>query len=443
MAIVFIERSYSHFKRNVVSYSICFITIICFWTSSNTNWGKRHPQRIILADGRGYYAHLPAIFIYNDLNFGYFRFLDSGTYYNPNFYYDYRAYYHGRVLNKYYCGTAIPMLPFFLAAHTFVSLTGRLADGYSDTYQIAINIAAICYLFLALFIIAKLLVIKGFSPGNVALTLLILVFGTNWFYYTNSEPSVSHVYSAFFIPLFFWQMILFTQEKRLRNLVFSTLCLGLIVLIRPINIICVLALPVFLTDVGRVKDIFRLLFKKPLWLIIGAICFFAVVSVQLIIYKIQVGEFFIYSYGDEGFDFTRPHIFEFLFSYKKGLFIYAPSLFISLAGFYFWLNNKRGTAISVFVFLLLLIYVQSSWHMWWYGGSFGSRVQIEFYLLWALLIAGSLTLLRNRGKAVLVSMYTIFCLYCIFQTYQYRYNLLHWELTTKKTYWEIFLQLPK
>ncbi|HDO27320.1 MAG TPA: hypothetical protein ENH02_04305 [Bacteroidetes bacterium] len=37
------------------------------------------------------------------------------------------------------------------------------------------------------------------------------------------------------------------------------------------------------------------------------------------LYKIQTGSFWVYSYGKKGFDFTHSHIISFLFSYRKGL----------------------------------------------------------------------------------------------------------------------------
>jgi len=82
--------------------------------TSNLNWGKNSWVGIVESDGKGYYAYLPAIFIYNDLNFGFFDEIEKEKYYDENLYYDYRSGAHGKVINKYYCGTALAELPFFL-----------------------------------------------------------------------------------------------------------------------------------------------------------------------------------------------------------------------------------------------------------------------------------------------------------------------------------------
>ena len=57
---------------------IIAIAIISIWVSSNINWGEGKPHTIIKADGKGYYAHLPALFIFQDMNFGFF-FCNAGT----------------------------------------------------------------------------------------------------------------------------------------------------------------------------------------------------------------------------------------------------------------------------------------------------------------------------------------------------------------------------
>ena len=101
-----------------ISVIVLFVIIsITTLVSSNLNWGKNHWRGIIESDGKGYYAYLPAIFIYKDLNFGFFDEIEKEKYYNQNLYYDYRAQANGVTINKYYCGTALAELPFFVLAH--------------------------------------------------------------------------------------------------------------------------------------------------------------------------------------------------------------------------------------------------------------------------------------------------------------------------------------
>ena len=125
---------------------------------SNLRWGGGDQWTgIIEADGKGYYAYLPAIFIYHDLNFGFFDEIEKEKYYNPNGYYDYRANGgHGEYINKYYCGTAVAELPFFLGAHLLTRIQGGDTDGYSKNYLVSVSIAALFYLFIGLFFLRKI-----------------------------------------------------------------------------------------------------------------------------------------------------------------------------------------------------------------------------------------------------------------------------------------------
>ena len=54
-------------KLGIDRWMIILIGIISIWVSSNLSWGDERPQSIIEADGKGYYSHLPALFIFNDI----------------------------------------------------------------------------------------------------------------------------------------------------------------------------------------------------------------------------------------------------------------------------------------------------------------------------------------------------------------------------------------
>jgi hypothetical protein len=421
-------------------WTILLIAIISFWVSSNLNWGRHKPQTIIKADGKGYYAHLPALFIYGDMNFGFFDEYEGGKYYNKHLYYNYLKEYEGKKYNKYFCGTAVPMVPFFLMAHALARITGKSADGYSDLYHIFINIAAIAYLVLALVFFGKLLDRFKISAINKSITYLIIYFGTNWFYWVNLEPAVSHVYSVALIPLFYYYYLKFSDFNNRKDLVIASLVLGLIILIRPINVICILALPVFYDSFQSFWLLVKKIFTIPINLLCAVIFSLSVVSIQLILYKVQLGQFWVYSYEDEGFNFLNPEILNFLFSYKKGLFVYTPVLLLSLFGYYYWYKFNKWSAVANALFLSFLIYILSSWHMWWYGGGFGTRVMIDYYILLALPIAFLFQNIKPVPRKILVVMFTVLVLFTQFQTCQYRYYLLHWDGPTQAEYWNVFLK---
>ena len=59
------------------------------WAIINTTFKKDYKTGIIESDAKGYYAYLPAVFIYHDLNFGFYNDIEIKTYYNPNLSLDY------------------------------------------------------------------------------------------------------------------------------------------------------------------------------------------------------------------------------------------------------------------------------------------------------------------------------------------------------------------
>jgi hypothetical protein len=135
---------------NNPKYILVLIVSILIVVSSNLNWNKDHWKGIIESDAKGYYAYLPAVFIYKDLNFEFFHKIEKEKYYDKNLFYDYRSGAYGKTINKYYCGTALLEMPFFLTAHGLSYLINYDMDGYSKLYQVFINLSGIFYAFLGL-----------------------------------------------------------------------------------------------------------------------------------------------------------------------------------------------------------------------------------------------------------------------------------------------------
>jgi hypothetical protein len=234
-------------KKNISHATILFIGLALLFSSANINWGKTHWKNIIKADGKGYYAWLPAIFIYNDINFGFFDKIEKEKYFNKDLFYDYRVNINNKTTNKYFCGTAILQMPFFLTAHIITKLTNNDADGFSKWYAILINIAAIFYALAGLYFSNKILKDIGINNLNRSLTLIIMTFSTNLFYYVIGEPAMSHIYSFFCITVFcFFTMQIKTQKNAL---LISAILFGFIVLIRPVNGLIILIVPFFFESI--------------------------------------------------------------------------------------------------------------------------------------------------------------------------------------------------
>jgi hypothetical protein len=425
-------------------YSVFLITFIVTSVSWNLNWGDDHWVGIIKSDGKGYYSYLPSIFIYHDLNYDFFDYIEKEKYSYTGLFIDYRSTYKDKRINKFYCGTAVAMLPFFGIAHSLSCHLGCDVDGYSKTYQVLMNIAAIFYLLIGLLFLNGLLGLYNMKEWIKSFVLTTAVFGTNLFYYVIGEPAMSHVYSFAFVAMFMYYSKLYLNRWEPRHLYWMAFSFGMIVLIRPINGIAILLLPVLSDGWRPLKQAITELLRSKIAMAVSGLIFILVISIQLIIYKATTGDFFVYSYADEDFYFLCPYMSDFLFSYKKGMFLYTPVYLIAFTGCVYFYKRSLFSMLSWLLFFFVSLYIFSSWWCWYYGGSFSSRVYVEFIPAFMLMLAFALKGAKKIWvRATLVSIIVILILVCQIQTYQYRYVKIHWSDTTKEMYWEEFLRIDR
>ncbi len=385
-------------------FAFLFIIVIRWNGLSGQNY-----RQIIKSDGLGYYHYIPTI-LNGEL---------SKQEINNTFLIETN---NGRILNKYTIGTALCISPFILPVYIIDSVSGNDIDYYSEYYQKAVSIAALFYLLFGLFALKKLLILFNIESKIINFSLFAIFFGTNLSYYALIEPSMSHIYSFTFISLFFWQVKKISSDVKAKAFVILSILLAIIVLIRPINIIILLAIPFLIDNIKiRIIDIIKSNFKA---IAVSSLLFIAVISIQAIIWNIQTGDWFIWSYKGEGFYFSKPAILEFLFSFRKGLFIYNPLLFlITILFFYYSIFNKKK-GFKVILFLLPLIYILSSWWNWYYGDSYGSRVTIDYLSFFVILFATSMQSLAINRQKIIVILSSFLILLNTFQAYQYYYQIM-------------------
>lgn len=428
-------------KNLFFRFYILIIVVLLFGYSAKINWGTGQWERVIQSDAKGYYAYLPAIFIYNDLNFDFYDEVDGKNAYDSTLVYEYRTEYEGRIINKYFIGEAVILTPFFLMGHWCSSWTNSKSDGYSKPYVISITVAALFYLLLGLISLQKSLVLFGFSRVNIMISIIVVVLGTNLFYYCVGEMAVSHVYSFSFICVFIYFALQYFRTVKTKYFLWCAFFLGIIILIRPINGLIILSLPFLSTSKERFKLGLSTLGENKKVILYALIITLGIVFIQPLIYKLQTGSFFLYSYGEEGFNFASPSFLSFLFSYKKGFFIYTPIALIALFGLLF-LWKDRFRFFSLLLFLFILVYILSSWWNWYYGGSFSSRVMVDYLPFFAILLCYLFEGIHL--KFIRFSVITLLFILLIvnqIQTLQYRYYLIHWSEMTKEKYWDVFLDI--
>ncbi len=381
-------------------FSIIFLYIIRWNGYSGDNY-----QNIIKSDGIGYYNYIPSI-INGDIG----KQIENSSFLQKTT--------NDSVVNKYFIGTALVISPFVMPVYLFHSRENKTLDLYSEYYQKAISLAALFYALIGLLAFIKLLTLYKIDPKVKIFSLFALFFGTNLGYYTLIEPSMSHVYSFSFISIFLYKIKETNFSSKLNIIVLAAL-LAIIVLIRPINILILFAIP-FLTS--------NILIKLKKYNLKSYITFFivfsSIISIQSFIWSAQTGNLFIWPYANEGFYFSNPKVFDFLFSFRKGLFIYTPIALLSIAIFIIIHFKNTKTLLLAGVFIAIIIYALSSWWNWYYGDSFGSRVMIEFLVFFLLLFAISLNKMKLRWRQLTMIIASILILTNIFQSYQYYYQII-------------------
>ena len=93
------------------------------------------------------------------------------------------------------------------------------------------------------------------------------------------------------------------------------------------------------------------------------------------------------------------------------------------------------------LFLFLVIYILSSWWMWYYGGSFSQRVMIEYYIYFFIPFSMLLQKITFHKMATFLIIFLI--IVCQIQTYQYQRGYIHWSEMNKERYWNNFLRIDK
>ena len=404
----------------------------------------KNDRPVILADGKGYYEYLPAIFIYKDLNFSYTDTLVSDFYNHRISSAGYLPTINDNRVDKYFVGTAVAQTPFFLVAHFIASNSSEIkADGYGLIYQDFVFYAAIFYLFIGLWFMRKLLEIYHSPPFYIFVIQLVVVFGGSMMIYINSLPSFSHVYSFAFVSLFLLCIAKYCQNKSQNQLYIAAFAAGMIILIRPVNGLIILFIPFLFDSWASFTESAKTLFtNEKRSLIIAVLLGLAIVAIQPVIWYIQTGSFYVKPYQEERLILSQPNMLKFLFSYQKGFFVYAPAFFIlTVMGFIgFGIKKEFWKLFSFLIPILVVFYILSSWWVWGYGASFGSRVMIDYYAAFALFGCSFYRLKVRFVKPLSLIVFGFLIYLAVIQSFQYKQFILHWATMNKERYWKVFME---
>jgi hypothetical protein len=405
-------------------------------------------QAILTWDAMGYYLYLPAHFIYHDLSRLSFipeimkEYSPTGSFYQA---YPAPDGPTGAMVMKYPIGLALLNTPFFWVGHWAARHWNYAQDGFSAPYQVAIAFGSLLYSLLGLGLLRRVL-LRYVSDVVAAITLGLLVLGTNYLHYAAIDGAMAHSTGFTLYALLLWLTIKWHEHPKRWSAAAIGFTLGLLVIVRPSDMVAAL-LPVFwgVTSVATGRQKLQLLWKThrshlALLIVFGVLG----VLPQLLYWKWSSGHFFEYSYQEQGFNFLKPHTWQVLFSFKKGWLIYTPLMILPIIGLMVLWRRNRAVGVPVLIYFLVNLWVVSAWDVWWYGGTFGQRAMVQSYAALALPLAYLLAWLgeaQPRRKvlagAALASSALLVNLNLV-QDWQYMNGIMDGENMNRRFYGAIF-----
>jgi hypothetical protein len=432
--------------RNPVSLLtlLTLLMVIVLVRYFNPVWLNKDWLAPISWDVFGYYLYLPAAYIHGDLGLRDFTWvqqvLDN---YKPTIGF-YQAYMGpaGDYIMKYPLGLALLYSPFFFIAHAYAHFAGYATDGFTLPYQVAMAFGPLVYTLIGLWYFRKIL-LRFFSDGFAALTILVIVLGTNYFEQTAYNNIMPHNVLFTLFALVVWFTIRWHEQPGWIPAILMGACSGLAALVRPTDGIIVLVPLLWgLWSKTSWRDKINLVRTQYLHVAAIALAFLAVGSLQLIYWKMHAGTWLYYSYEQgESLRWIAPYIRLVLFSYKKGWLLYTPVMIFAIIGFIPLFRHYRNIFAATFVFFLVHLLIVSSWPTWWYGGSFSQRPMMEAYVLLALPMGAFVGMVRKftpMWKGIVFLAMLLLVSLNLFQTWQYNNYVLSPSQMTKAFYWATF-----
>jgi len=422
-------------SNKIVHFTILFVALFYFLLLWQARWspGKNWEHKpIITSDALGYYDYLPRYFVKGH---------SEKNSFDPTF----NVHYKGDTLNKYYIGTSLMESPFFAAAAFYYVVQGRTFTGYEPLFHYAISFGGVIYFLLSLWLISRILINHfDLKERTAALIILIFSFASTLMYYAVIYGAFSHIYSFFCISWFFYFITRLSKgELKKHEIILLFFSSALICAIRPVNMLVFLLVPFFFENFSHLKLKFTSLLSKNKKVLSVAVLFsFIPFLLQSLSWHEQTGDWIVWSYKNEGFNFSSPHLFDFLFSYNYGLFIYCPLLLISLCGIFFMYKENKWKFLWVALFLLSTWYVLSSWWCWYYGEGLGIRAAVDLFLVFILLLVYLLKGISDYK--VLRKIFVFFILLCIplnfIYSYQYYSHIINPNSMTGEKFRYVFLR---
>lgn len=432
------------FARKIsTSFLLLFVIILSLIVFRSNNID----QKEISWDVFGYYLPLPATFIYDDPMLNDRAWVEklneerqfSGTVYQIS------SNDQGEPMYFFLFGMSAFYSIFFFIGHHLAEWTGYAQDGFSLPYQLSLVYGCMIYTIIGLIYFRKIL-LNYFSENITCLLLIIVVFGTNYSHHM-SIKNLETVNVLFMLSaILIWNTIKWHESRKFKNLLAIGLSLTLMALVKPSEILFIV-FPLLWNVFDKAswqKKWSMIKEKKSHFFLVIAICF-VVAFPQMLYWHMKSGHWIYDTYKNPGvgLDLLSPHLWNSLFSYRKGWLVYTPIMIFALIGFYHLRKNNPSIFPAIFISFLISFYIVTCWSEWWYGAGFSNRPMITYYTILAIPMGYLLTnALKWKTPYIVLSstLVAILIFYNQFQWWQMRNYILDPYRTTKEYYWATFLK---
>ncbi|MBN8695345.1 MAG: hypothetical protein J0L87_02340 [Bacteroidetes bacterium] len=339
----------------------------------------------------------------------------------------------------YTSGMAILYLPFFLIGHVWAKLGGYPTDGFSYPYQFCVSSGMMIYVLVGIFFLRKIL-LKFYSERTTSITIIIIALGTNYLREAIDYNMGPHAVLFSIYALLLFYTIKWHEQPTKKFVSIIGLSIGFLTLIRPTEIICIF-IPLLwgIHDKNSLKEKLTLLKSKTKDLALLVLMIFLVGLPQLIYWKYQTGSFFYNSYWNQNsFDITESHFLKVFFSIRKGWWFYTPLITLAFIGCFYLKSDKlKNVRLSIFVFILLNVFILTHVPVWHNAGSFGQRFMVQSYAMLSIPLGAFIHNISNRNNFIKLGMGIIILLLIIlnlFQTWQF----VRWILPGDGITWSFY-----
>ncbi len=424
------------------SWVITFILVSLFILGMCSAPSSQNPN-IIDWDGYGYYVYLPRIFIYpGDREYG-FAEMHGEKY--PKSYLDYQLLTideHSK-RSVYNIGLAVLWLPFFLIAHIItVCFTSLPADGMSLLYQWAVYLSSFFYLLIGMVYLRRWLR-PYVSDKYIALCLLLLVYGTNFYYYFQYGKPLTHLYLWGALAVYAYYCDLSLRTKRAKYALITGLLLGLAVVIRSSEVFWIIMPLTLGLSLRQLTSGSEWKYRTRLVGQLVVMAFLVYFGTQMLFDYLTTGHWWIDGYKEHSFDLLHPYLYEQSIGPSRGWLTYTPLLIFMLGGMSLKSFYKSAWKLSLPVFLLCYFYLICSWDDWTFGSTFGNRPMIQTFAVLCLPLALSLSKIAGSIRSikwVAITAIVYFILQNLVQTYQFNKSILPRFIINYSFYQRVYMK---